>query len=889
MSDMIDIFYEEYPGKWKQDSYDRTILLDQLCSDYQNTLTLWGDGTEHQRVKMVGKLPSNEYILERSVRYIHNTNFKSFLKIKCETLKIGNYLGKEGKQESHNIFKLIPIIEDQGDDSFSISVEGQPSKKYTQCLHIEYEVPNPIVNDNSKGLFIGEVKYYINNLNDHIYDLLPKLQNISFSIQELETKSIDQKLFLENLTQIIYHLEKILDGKKHYLTLKIYIDFVIPNLRNYPNELQLLQKIYKMLSNKPSYSFEGYGEWIYFSGIIINKNVTRNIDLEPIRKEIRGYWKNNKLNGPCFYLNSNNLNSIHINMIYFKNNKELFNYFFQGKLEKTDVENFIVSINNEDILILENYLDEFESKLNRFTIEAVMKQEIASYLIVLYLTQDKSKYLKKTIDLILSMNINVCELIRFLPEIDTNTISLYTGYLSDNFISSLMSGKSSHYYQELLSRTKHIFENDDEKLISTIIVNTPKDILAKYKNNNDESLLNTLTSLYLNDPEYAKKLITDLLKVDPNLVNNVDKNYRNFIQHLLYISQDYFGVLKYDINSISSFIKTFINYPELNINNQDINGLTILHMVLMIKDIDKDLVSDILDRKPDMKLKSKYPIVATPLQVAITYKQSEGILELIKDKIGEEEYTQQSQEKVKILVKDIFNTKIYNYKEEEVEYEIKDIEDVEITSDDNNAFNFEVEEDNKEKEDLDRINDVINEDEENEKINMENIIDDIISAKNYEEIKNILLDQDDINKVKDTFNNYAAHAILLNEKFLENKNYKDILDVFYKLKDLEYNAINMRNGDGETALFLLVNNYNYENDKEGYLNLLKFIIEDMMADPNIDNNQDYSVLDSEISNGTSKDILEYLLERGATISKTDINNIDSYIRDLIISYTEKDE
>ena len=62
-----------------------------------------------------------------------------------------------------------------------------------------------------------------------------------------------------------------------------------------------------------------------------------------------------------------------------------------------------------------------------------------------------------------------------------------------------------------------------------------------------------------------------------------------------------------------------------------------------------------------------------------------------------------------------------------------------------------------------------------------------------------------------------------------------------------------------------------------------------MADPNIDNNQDYSVLDSEISNGTSKDILEYLLERGATISKTDINNIDSYIRDLIISYTEKDE
>lgn len=889
MSDMIDIFYEEYPGKWKQDSYDRTILLDQLCSDYQNTLTLWGDGTEHQRVKMVGKLPSNEYILERSVRYIHNTNFKSFLKIKCENLKIGNYLGKEGKQESHNIFKLIPIIEDQGDDSFSISVEGQPSKKYTQCLHIEYEVPNPIVNDNSKGLFIGEVKYYINNLNDHIYDLLPKLQNISFSIQELETKSIDQKLFLENLTQIIYHLEKILDGKKHYLTLKIYIDFVIPNLRNYPNELQLLQKIYKMLSNKPSYSFEGYGEWIYFSGIILNKNVTRNIDLEPIRKEIRGYWKNNKLNGPCFYLNSNNLNSIHINMIYFKNNKELFNYFFQGKLEKTDVENFIVSINNEDILILENYLDEFESKLNRFTIEAVMKQEIASYLIVLYLTQDKSKYLKKTIELILSMNINVCELIRFLPEIDTNTISLYTGYLSDNFISSLMSGKSSHYYQELLSRTKHIFENDDEKLISTIIVNTPKDILAKYKNNNDESLLNTLTSLYLNDPEYAKKLITDLLKVDPNLVNNVDKNYRNFIQHLLYISQDYFGVLKYDINSISSFIKTFINYPELNINNQDINGLTILHMVLMIKDIDKDLVSDILDRKPDMKLKSKYPIVATPLQVAITYKQSEGILELIKDKIGEEEYTQQSQEKVKILVKDIFNTKIYNYKEEEVEYEIKDIEDVEITSDDNNAFNFEVEEDNKEKEDLDRINDVINEDEENEKINMENIIDDIISAKNYEEIKNILLDQDDINKVKDTFNNYAAHAILLNEKFLENKNYKDILDVFYKLKDLEYNAINMRNGDGETALFLLVNNYNYENDKEGYLNLLKFIIEDMMADPNIDNNQDYSVLDSEISNGTSKDILEYLLERGATISKTDINNIDSYIRDLIISYTEKDE
>ena len=406
----------------------------------------------------------------------------------------------------------------------------------------------------------------------------------------------------------------------------------------------------------------------------------------------------------------------------------------------------------------------------------------------------------------------------------------------------------------------------------------PINIDVEIFTDNEESLLNTLISLYLKDPEYAEKLIIDLLKVDPSLVNHLDKNYRNFIQYILYISQDYFGILKEDQKSISSFIKSFINYPELNINNQDINGLTILHILLMIKNIDKDIVSIVLDKNPDMKLKSKYPVIATPLQIAITYKQPEDILELIKNKIGEEEYNKQSQEKVKSLVKDVFNTKIYNYKEEDVKYEIKDIDQEPEGIIKEMDFSFE--QDEKEN---------INEDEQDEEIMMENIIDNIMTAESSDEIKDILLKQEDVNKIKDTFNNYIAHAVLLNENFLKDKNYKDILNVFYKLKDLEYNSINFRNTDGETALFLFVNNYKEDKDNEGYLNLLKFIIEDMLADTNIDNDQDYSVLDIEISKDTDKKVIEYLLERGATISKTDINNIDSYIRDLIISYTDKDE
>ena len=60
-NNMVDIFYEESPGKWKKDSYNRTTILDQLLPDYENTLTLWGDSTENQRVKMVGKISQNEY------------------------------------------------------------------------------------------------------------------------------------------------------------------------------------------------------------------------------------------------------------------------------------------------------------------------------------------------------------------------------------------------------------------------------------------------------------------------------------------------------------------------------------------------------------------------------------------------------------------------------------------------------------------------------------------------------------------------------------------------------------------------------------------------------------------------------------------------------------
>ena len=89
--------YSKLPNSeyYTKECYLRTQLLDSIIKEKINTTTLWGDCSIDQRIKMVGKLIwSNEYILERSIRFLYNKKFTSLLKHNCHDERKGSYFGR---------------------------------------------------------------------------------------------------------------------------------------------------------------------------------------------------------------------------------------------------------------------------------------------------------------------------------------------------------------------------------------------------------------------------------------------------------------------------------------------------------------------------------------------------------------------------------------------------------------------------------------------------------------------------------------------------------------------------------------------------------------------------------------------------------------------------
>ena len=192
--------YSKLPNSeyYTKECYLRSQLLDSIIKEKFNTTTLWGDGSIDQRIKMVGKLIwSNEYILERSIRLLFNKKFTSFLKYNCHEESIGSYFARSTIHgEKNTVCRLSPLVEDNGDDSIIIRVQGQPAMYFSHAMGIRYDVPDTFNSSNKNpGLFIGELFYSKSGLNDMMEELVDKFSKITEKINELE-KLVKEKLII---------------------------------------------------------------------------------------------------------------------------------------------------------------------------------------------------------------------------------------------------------------------------------------------------------------------------------------------------------------------------------------------------------------------------------------------------------------------------------------------------------------------------------------------------------------------------------------------------------------------------------------------------------------------------------------------------------------------
>ena len=273
LNNFIEILYK-VGDKWIKECYVRSQLLDAIIPNYQDATTLWGDGTMEQRVKMVAKLPlTGEFILERSVRYLANPRFTSFLKYDCSNRKVGSYFGVStlhGAEQS--LCRLVPIEEDDGDNSFRVSVEGESPKQYSQMLGTSTNMTNPVdPNDKKKGFFIGEIFYYKNELNYYLNNFSNMMRGLQSSIEQSENRSMDETIMMTIIPKILYRIDKIINGKQHFNALRIELNFIKPSLRSYREEMEYMENIESLLNNNTIANPNGYGEWIYFNNIISGK------------------------------------------------------------------------------------------------------------------------------------------------------------------------------------------------------------------------------------------------------------------------------------------------------------------------------------------------------------------------------------------------------------------------------------------------------------------------------------------------------------------------------------------------------------------------------------------------------------------------------------------
>ena len=849
--------YSKLPNSeyYTKECYLRTQLLDSIIKEKINTTTLWGDCSIDQRIKMVGKLIwSNEYILERSIRFLYNKKFTSFLKHNCHDERIGSYFGRSTVHgEKNTVCRLSPLVEDNGDDSMIIRVQGQPAKYFTHAMGIRYDVPDTFNSSNkSPGLFIGEMFYTKSELIELLDELVDKFNKISEKISSLENKSVDHKNILSSFSNILHRIKKIKEGRKHFNLLKLDLDLLSISLAEYPNTYVLVNKIINILDTKKTTTYlNGYGEWIYFNNIISSCGyVSRPVDIEPIRKEIVGYWKDSVPNGPFYIINSTSLEEFNINLVYINNKQTLYNKTYKG-IKQDD--RFIVrdSKNNE----LFNIKDEavgYDTPINRFGKEMFVKENILFDLFSLYGETNQS-YIKELIRHILSLGVNPLEFVELVEPINENIVGWYRMLMKDVWLVNVFTSIKSYdqYFYKLINKCSHVLvpENDEEidkKLITKVIDFIPNDIKTTYRNNGF-SLNHLLVRLYPENNTFILNTIKKMTEDDNVKLAVVNSNNKNIFHYVYYVFQDYLHKLKYNIKLIETFMETLLplaikqdeevqqEYKDVKIvktiDAQDVNGLTILHLALMVKNYNpKKLVEIILSYKPDLTLMSSFPLKATPLETAILFDQPQDIINLLlpnspSQRIEKDIETNKNMFKIKFddefyvlpfaEQEEAEDTENNDEQDEEVE-EQEDIENeeenkIEILDISNNVqddlfeneeayfrHKEEEEENNEESDEEKEMEEKVEEKYNIANINLEEDIDII-----KEQISN--LTEQEVNTIYEN-GNTVGQLLMINDLFSDNLN--DLIELFYILSNKNYD-INKINSENKTPLSIFIDNLPY--------------------------------------------------------------------------------
>jgi hypothetical protein len=854
--------YSKLPNSeyYTKECYLRTQLLDSIIKEKINTTTLWGDCSIDQRIKMVGKLIwSNEYILERSIRFLYNKKFISFLKHNCHDERIGSYFGRSTVHgEKNTVCRLSPLIEDNGDDSMIIRVQGEPAKYFSHAMNIRYDVPDTFNSSNkSPGLFIGEMFYTKSELIELLDELVDKFNKISEKISSLENKSVDHRNILSSFSNILHRIKKIKEGKKHFNLLKLDLDLLSISLSEYPNTYTLVNKIINVLDTRKTTTYlNGYGEWIYFNNIISSCGyVSKPVDTEPVRKEIVGYWKDSVPNGPFYIINSTSLEEFNINLVYINNKQTLYNKTYKG-IKQGD--RFIIkdSQNNELFNIKDDAVG-YDTPINRFGKEMFVKENILFDLFSLYGETNQS-YIKELIRHILLLGVNPLEFIELVEPINENIVGWYRMLMKDVWLVNTFTSIKSYdqYFYKLINKCSDILvpENNDEinkKLITKVIDFIPSDIKTSYRNNGFY-LTHLLVRLYPENNTFILNTIQKMVEDENIKLAVVNSNNKNIFHYVFYIFQDYLHKLKYNIKLIETFMETLLplstkqdddvqqEYKDVKIvrtiDAQDVNGLTILHLALMIKNYNpKKLVEIILSYKPDLSLISTFPLKATPLETAILFDQPQDIINLLlanspAQRIEKDIETNKNMFKIKFddefyilpLAEQEENEETQDNLQEEENNEEEEEEDININEEEEEEdININEEEETK-IETIDISNNSQEELFENEeayfrhKEEEENNEEDSEEKYNISNIKN----EEDIDIIEEQISNLTeqevnttyenantvGHLLMMNEVLNDNLN--DLIELFYILSNRNYD-INKINSENKTPLGIFIDKLPY--------------------------------------------------------------------------------
>jgi hypothetical protein len=290
--------------------------------------------------------------------------------------------------------------------------------------------------------------------------------------------------------------------------------------------------------------------------------------------------------------------------------------------------------------------------------------------------------LKDCISFLANSIISPIEFIHNSEEINENNVEIYKSLVNDPFIKSLFLKNiiENIYYTEIINKVTSSINNENYKLVKEIIDNIDISIKKEYKDSfYGDTLLHLAILLTSIDREFALSWINNLVDEDID-INSVENTNRTILHTLVYNSIDVFSNIEYDEDkeNIEFMLKNLLKIDNIDIDLTDNNGLTILHLILMIKyDNITELVDLILSLNPDLYKRSLYPVKATPLQIAILYKQDDVIINKIKEKLTSEEFSSQSNTEIVSHVDDIYNASIDISENKNKKIQVKYIKEIE--------------------------------------------------------------------------------------------------------------------------------------------------------------------------------------------------------------------